>query len=197
MLLSRPLGGPPRPPSSGRLQSLHLANCMGRVDMGRGTAWGNVTICSPHRHPCPCPSDGGERAAAGPERHGSPSEPRLVSSGGAPTAQPQNGYSLTSLPTEAPLPPGLRSPRFSRCDAELGDRLVGPLELWRPRLHLSSDIWAAFLWQNWNSRCDPSVCFVRSFVAYDFPFTCLYIKVQTLDSVRESALWPCYCAGVS
>lgn len=30
--------------------------------------------------------------AAGPERHGSPSEPRLVSSGGAPTAQPQNEY---------------------------------------------------------------------------------------------------------
>ncbi|ELK31479.1 hypothetical protein MDA_GLEAN10018477 [Myotis davidii] len=149
--------------------------------MGRGTAWGNVTIRSPHRQPCP--SDGGERAAAGPERHGSPSEPRLVSSGGAPTAQSKNGYPLTSLPTEAPLPPGLRSPRFSRCDAELGDRLVGPLELWRPRLHLSSDIWAAFLWQNWNSRCDPSVCFVRSFVAYDFPFTCLYIKVQTLDSV--------------
>lgn len=174
---------------------------MGRVDMVRGTAWGNVTIRSPHRKPCP--SDGGEHAAAGPEaflRRGSPSELRLVSSGGAPTDRPQNVY-FTYLTA-------YRSPTATRaCTVPVLAVLTMSSETtwlahWScggPRRHVSSDIWEAILWQNWNSRCDPSVCFVWGFVASDFPFPCLYINVQTLDSgtVGESALWSCYCRGVS
>lgn len=94
-----------RPPGRWRLQALPPASCRGGMDMsgagrtwpGTRMAWGNVTIHSPHRKPCL--SDGGERAAAGPEASlpsGSPSELRLASSGGAPTDRPQK-VSVTYL----------------------------------------------------------------------------------------------------
>lgn len=155
--------------------------------------------------PCPPPtanpvrSDGGERGAAGPGRHGSPSELRLVSSeGGRGGAQNVYFTYLTAYrsPTAAQA---CTVPVLAVLAMDSETTWLAPWSCGGPRLHLPSDIWEAFLWQNWNSRCDPSVCFVWSFIVCGFPLTCLYTSVQTLDSetVGESALRPRYCEGVS
>lgn len=63
-----------------------------------------------------------------------------------------------------------------------------------PGPHVSSDTWEALSGRTGTLGVTHlSVSFGLSF-AYDFPFTCLYINVQTLDSetAGESALWPCY-----
>lgn len=186
LLLSRLQGGPPAPQAGG-----------GCSPCTRPAAWAGWTWAgarpgemSPSAHPTATPV----RLMAESMRLRDRSDMAPLQSrgwclrAGLPRLSRRTGTHLPHCLQKPHCHPGLCSPRFSRCDTELGDPLVGPLELWRPRLHLSSDIWAAFLWQNWNSRCDPSVCFVRSFVAYDFPFTCLYIKVQMLDSAPVAVI---------
>lgn len=77
--------------------------------------------------------------------------------------------------------------------AWLADRSCGGITL-----HPSSDIWKAFLWHNWNRRCDPSVRSIWSSVASDLPLICLYINVPALDleTVGESARVPVVAHGV-